>query len=98
MTRVSDGEGTFGNPYGWRAPEAGGDLYALATVDDVRLAVWGHSAAGWRLVRTLTSPEAAFPYLGSPEPFVANGRSYVSLVVANAPMRSREAPNNASGS
>jgi hypothetical protein len=85
VTRVSEGARGLGNPYAWKAPESGGELYALATVDDRSLAVWGRIAGTWLPLRTVASPEAGFPFIGSPEPFVAAGRSYVSLVTSTMP-------------
>jgi hypothetical protein len=81
--QVSAGEGAFGSPYGWWAPETGGALHVVAITDDQRLTVWRRGAAGWSRAAVLTSPESALPYVGSPEPFVMGGRSYLSLVVAD---------------
>ena len=72
-------------PYAWIAPEADGGLLALAIVDDTQLVVWAPDGnGGWREHIALTSPSTGHPYLGSPEPFVAGGRSFVSLTVRDA--------------
>ncbi len=72
--------------FAWVAPEADGELFLLAVVDDRELVVWGrHDHGDWQRRATLTSPDPTHPYLGSPEPFVAGGRSYISLTTAEAP-------------
>ncbi len=80
---VSNGEGVFGNPYGWFAPDAGDRLQVVALTDDLALTVWGRDPGGWSRIATLPSPVAGLPYLGSPEPFVVEGRSYLSAVLAD---------------
>ncbi len=71
------------SPYAWRAPEsADGEFLVLAVIGDKRLQIWAPDAErGWRSYVTLESPSIEHPYIGSPEPFVAGGRSYVSLTV-----------------
>lgn len=85
VTRIASPSGALDMPYGWKAPEAGGALQALVMVDDKQLQVWRQHDTGWQLLLTLDSPETAagYPYLGSPEPFTAHGRSFVSMIVSN---------------
>ncbi len=67
-------------PYAWRAPEVAGDFLVLAVVDDTQLEVWAaDDGSGWHTLFTVQSPSLEHPFLGSPEPFVAAGRSFVSL-------------------
>ncbi|MGH9112488.1 MAG: hypothetical protein ACRDZN_09380 [Acidimicrobiales bacterium] len=89
VVAVSDDPGTKTTPYAWEAPEGDGGLFVLAIVDGTELVVWGEDANGhWRQRATMSSPDGAHPYLGSPEPFVAGGRSYVSLAAADTPIGS----------
>jgi hypothetical protein len=86
VVRVTDEAGLKTTPYAWAAPEAGGRLLVLAVVDHAELVVWGEDETGaWQRLMSLPSPSPSHPYLGSPEPFVAGGRSYVSLSAADAP-------------
>ncbi len=84
VTRVSNvADPPIGFPYGWSAPEAGGRLAALGTLSSTDLGIWlPDGQGGFALSRTLTAPPGAPPVIGSPEPFVAGGRSYVSLTLA----------------
>ncbi len=86
VAAVTDDDHRYTVPYAWAAPEAGGDLMALAVVDGTELAVWSdEGSAGWSRIVTLSSPDPSHPYLGSPEPFVAGGRSWISFTAADAP-------------
>jgi hypothetical protein len=86
VVRVTDEPGAKTTPYAWEAPEADDRLLVLAVVNGIELVVWGeHGTGSWRRRVTLSSPDPTHPYLGSPEPFVAGGRSYVSLSAADAP-------------
>jgi CubicO group peptidase (beta-lactamase class C family) len=73
--------------YGWFAPEAGGRLRVLALVDAQAVAVYEQAAdSSWSRVATLSAPGRGAGWVyGSPEPFVAAGRSYVSLVIGQNP-------------
>lgn len=73
--------------YGWFAPEAGGRLRVLALVDAQAVAIYEQAAdSSWSRVATLSAPGRGAGWVyGSPEPFVAAGRSYVSLVIGRAP-------------
>ncbi|MEW5870203.1 MAG: hypothetical protein AB1894_13080 [Chloroflexota bacterium] len=80
MVTDTPGEKTYA--YGWLAPETGGILL-LTIVDDARLEIYAdNGSAPWDLISTLTIPAAsAYSVIGSPEPFIAGGKSYVTLVV-----------------
>ncbi|MFK7987387.1 MAG: hypothetical protein AB8I08_15305 [Sandaracinaceae bacterium] len=80
---VSNGEGVFGNPYGWFAPDAGDALQVIALTDDLALTMWRRAPDGWSRVATIHSPVPSLPYFGSPEPFAVRGRSFVSAVLAS---------------
>lgn len=69
-------------PYGWVAPETPSGVAVLGVVDETRIVAWAEGADGWEEWHTLTSPEPDRPYFGSPEPFVVDGRSFVSFAVA----------------
>lgn len=85
VTPVSDEPRRTTNPYGWHAPEAGGGLLVLGVVDDTELVAWSKVEGAWRPFLRWTPPAGAPRYIGSPEPFVAGSRSYVSLSLADSP-------------
>lgn len=84
---VASDAGAKSYAYGWPAPEAGGRLRVLALVDAQSIAVYEQAAdSSWSRVATLQAPGRAAGWTyGSPEPFVAGGRSYVSLVIGQPP-------------
>lgn len=84
VTRVSEETGRISDPYGWKAPEAAGSLFVLGVLDDTELVVWSRVGDVWVPYRRWRPPAGAPPFIGSPEPFVANGRSYVSLSLATS--------------
>lgn len=69
--------------YGWKAPEYRGEILVLAMVDQKAVGVWRDTGKShWERIATLTAPpEARYGNVGSPEPLVSQGRSYVSLVL-----------------
>ncbi len=85
VTRVSDEPVRVSDPYGWVAPEAGGGLLVLGVVDETELVVWSKVGESWVPYRRWRPPAGAPPFIGSPEPFVADNRSYVSLSLATTP-------------
>lgn len=72
----------------WRAPEFDND-YALLTVADLSvLRIYreiddGSGGKTWVLANSIT-PLPDRPYIGSPEPFVHNGKSYVVMSVSTS--------------
>ncbi|NDJ33657.1 MAG: hypothetical protein GYB64_03255, partial [Chloroflexi bacterium] len=84
--QITDDDGDKTDPYGWFAPEFGGDLLVLAIVDNESVAIYRDTGgAMWERIATLTPPpEARFDFVASAEPFTVGGRSYLSLVVKDA--------------
>lgn len=83
LATITNDAGFKSNPWGWYAPEFGGALLVLAVIDDAAIGVY-RDAGGpyWTRIATLVPPPGAgYPVVASPEPFVANGRSYISLTV-----------------
>lgn len=70
-------------PWIFRAPEFGNDLVMTTVVEYSELRIYRrfevNGSAQWRLIRSVTLPEGRT--LGSPEWFVHNGRTYLSLAV-----------------
>jgi hypothetical protein len=69
--------------YGWFAPEYN-EILVLCIVNDSTLGIYKNNGnTYWDRIATLEAPPAAYPFrfFGSPEPFVANGKSYVSFVL-----------------
>lgn len=74
------------DPYGWYAPDYGGDLLVLAVVDNTSIAVYRDLGGDhWERITTLTPPAGSqFDFMSSAEPFVFNGRSYISVIIKDA--------------
>lgn len=89
LARVTDDDDDKRDPYAWHAPELGGDLAIVATVDDdTQLAVYRRAEPMFERVATIPIPETSEGIvLGSAEPFVAGGRSYISFAVKNRDAR-----------
>ena len=73
-------------PYGWIAPDATSDVAVLGVVDETQLVTWASGRSlgegAWEQWHVLTSPEPEHAFFGSPEPFVVDDRSFVSVTVA----------------
>jgi hypothetical protein len=67
--------------YGWLAPEYD-ELLVMAVVDGARVEIYRDiGETYWERVLSLEIPaDSPYTYIGSPEPFTAGGRSYLSLV------------------
>jgi hypothetical protein len=83
---ITSDAGDKTDPYGWFAPEHNGALLVLAVVDNEAIAVYRDlGGAHWERIATLRPPqESRFDFVASAEPFVVNGRSYMSLIVKSA--------------
>ncbi len=87
--------GEKNRPYGWAAPEADGRLRVLALVDGgAAIAVYEERASGpWPRVMTVpVPPRSGATRMSSPEPFVAQGRSFATATVVDdsGPTRSSQ--------
>lgn len=75
--------------YGWRAPDLNDRLViAIASGAErgrpTRLSLWINTPAGWTPYTDIPLPPA-FPFVASPEPFVVDGRSYVTYMAQREP-------------
>ena len=83
----------------WRAPELGGQTALLAatanpSANRIDLVVWRpDGVGGWVEWTRIVTIHPLLPNLGSPEPFVVNGRSYVLLSSAAEPTPHLTAPS-----
>lgn len=77
------------DPYGWIAPEFGDELLVLAIVDDREIAVYRDVGDRyWERILTLGPPPASRNrVVGSAEPFVVGGKSYLSLSIKSEDAR-----------
>jgi hypothetical protein len=69
--------------YGWFAPEYN-ELLVMCIVNDSTLGIYKNNGnAFWDRIATLEAPPSAYPFrfFGSPEPFVVNGKTFVSFVL-----------------
>lgn len=82
-TVVSRDAGVKSFAYGWQAPEFGDEVLVLALVDGAAIGVWRETSPGsWERIQTLAPPpESRYKVIGSPEPLVCAGRSYISAVI-----------------
>ena len=90
-TILTADDGDKMGPYAWAAPEFGGQIFYLAAVaassdaNPRSLRIYRHSErATLELYAELIAPPDAGNHLNfaSPEPFIYQGRSYISLVLA----------------
>ena len=84
---VTDDPGVKFDPYSWRAPEYGGATAFAAIVDESDLAIYVDLGGPFfERVSLLELPKGTrMRYLQSPEPFLAGGRSFITLSIADDP-------------
>jgi len=73
----------------WKAPEYDGEYLFFALVGQTAINIYRNSpradgSARWRVISSITAPPET-PYMASPEPFVHNGKSWLSLSVTADP-------------
>lgn len=87
ITTLTNDAGVKSDPWGWFAPEYGGELLLLTVIDESAIGIYRDLGGPyWERVATLEIPaESQYPVIGSPEPFVANGKSYMTLTVKGEP-------------
>jgi len=68
--------------YGWYASEYDNELLVLAVLNDTAFGIYKDTGGQfWEKIMTIPVPPlSSFDYIGSPEPFVAGGKSYISFV------------------
>jgi hypothetical protein len=79
---ITNTPGTKSYSYGWVAPECD-DILVLCVVDNSKIEIYKDTGdLYWECISTLYIPEESlYTVIGSPEPFVAGGKSYISLVI-----------------
>ncbi|MEM7516104.1 MAG: hypothetical protein AAF368_04155, partial [Planctomycetota bacterium] len=86
IATVTNDPGIKFDPFGWYAPEFGGALAILAIQGSDIVVYRDTGNESFKLHSRLPIPSSSgMSYLQSPEPFVAGGRSYVSLTLKDAP-------------
>jgi len=77
-------------PHMWRAPEFDNELIFLAAEQDsqtsggtTQLGIYQDINGQWTKIKTIYSPSSSQPLIDSAEPFVYNGKSYISLVTTS---------------
>lgn len=74
--------------YGWFAPEYNNELLVFCILNDSLLSIYkNNGGAYWERIFTMAAPTQAhsYKYFGSPEPFVAGDKSYISFVLKEIP-------------
>jgi hypothetical protein len=81
-TTITNTQGTKSYSYGWIAPECD-EILVMVVVDNARIEVYkDNGGTYWDCVSTLRIPEESqYNIIGSPEPFIAGKKSYISLVI-----------------
>jgi hypothetical protein len=79
---ITDTLGDKSFPYGWIAPDFGGDLLVCCLIQGTEIAIYREEdASNWSVIERITLPETSEEQVfGSPEPFVVQGKSYLSAV------------------
>lgn len=79
---ITNTPGSKSYSYGWVAPEFD-DILVLCVVDNSKIEIYKDTGEPyWECISTLNIPEESlYSVIGSPEPFVAGGKSYISLVI-----------------
>ncbi len=101
LTQLTFDAGPKNYAYMWQAPEFNNDYIFFCTVeqskpdplggppiplkDTIGLYSYDATTATWKRFNTLTIPDLENPFILSPQQFVYNGRSYISLVVSATP-------------
>ncbi|MFW5761666.1 MAG: T9SS type A sorting domain-containing protein, partial [Cyclobacteriaceae bacterium] len=69
-------------PYGWFAPEYNNELIFLVLLNDTTMGIYKDNGNPfWDRIFTIEVPPASsFDFIGSPEAFVTNNKSYISFV------------------
>lgn len=83
LTQLTNDAGDKQGGFMWRAPEFNNAMVFFTTVDRTRLQVYRQQKGSsgnwvWALIDTINMP-LTLPYVGSPEPLVYNGRSYIFM-------------------
>lgn len=75
------------NPYGWIAPDYGNELIIAALAEnDSKIYIYRKVNNRWNKIQEIGVPEEAkYDFFGSPEPFVVEGKSYISCVIKEEP-------------
>ncbi len=80
VTQITDTGVNTLNAIPWLAPEYGDQLISAA-MDATMIGIFRHIDGVWTLINTLDIPSTR-PFIGSPEPFVHDGKSYVTVVAS----------------
>lgn len=72
--------------YGWVAPEFN-ELIMMAVINDSSIGIYKDNGGNfWEKIITIDAPRSSnFSYIGSPEPFIAGNKSYISFVTKEIP-------------
>lgn len=86
VTQLTSGPTYKDTPFVWRAPELGGERVLVVTRGPERrvqteLVLHREDGGAWSELAVIPAPPA-WPYVLSPEPFVWNGRSYISFLAS----------------
>ncbi len=80
VTQITDGPLETLNALPWLAPEYDDQLISAA-MGTTQVGIFRRIDGVWTLINTIRPPTTR-PFIGSPEPFVHNGKSYVTMIAS----------------
>lgn len=88
LTQLTFDGGEKQRPYMWRAPDFNNELLFFARVDK-SIRVYRKVGNNWTVINTLNSPAVSsggndYSFIASPEPFVYQGKSYISFMASGS--------------
>jgi len=91
IEQLTDEPTGVGTVYMWFSPSLGETIFfgtlLNEDLDAIRMAVFQQIDDEWQIVKTI-EPPVDFPFIGSPEYFVYEGRSYIFYSTCSEPLRS----------
>jgi len=87
--RITNDSYTKTYSYGWFAPEYN-EMILLTIINDTLIGIYKDNGNPFweKIVDIQVPPQSSYNYFGSPEPFVAGNKSYISLVIKEIPTSS----------
>lgn len=93
ITQLTFDAGHKGQAFMWRAPEFANNWVMFAPVDKKLINIYFFQNEHWVLISTLDPPSAR-PYILSAEPFLYNGRSYLSMMLSESKQSNANTPSD----
>ena len=96
LTQLTDDDGEKYAAFMWNAPEYGGEPIFLALINEDHLGIYRQINGVWTLYNVVDPPPPAPNFIWSPEPFVFEGKSYITMIMSpSSDQQSRTIPTEA---